>query len=502
VEAAACAQLVPAGPVYSRREPEKTALFQVLQRHLLTFEQEWTDKSDGRTLPGFVTDELHDFMGCGVLARGFAQLLCKTCHERYVVAWSCKGRGFCPSCGGRRMNAGALTLVDHVLPDTPIRHWVLTMPFPLRFPLAFDGALLGQVLRIFTDTVTRWYRQRQANRGLPGGQCGSVTAIHRASSDLRCDPHFHCLFLDGVFAPDADGKGQMFHPAPAPTQHDVEQVVERASKRILRFLQRRGVITLVTAPGDGEVTVVTDETLGEKDPLLARLLAAATAGASPAGPAHKRAPVRIVLDPDATPVAKGKLCGQHAGFNLQAATKVAANDKKGRVNLCKYILRPPLANDRLKILDDGNVRLEFKRPWSDGTSSIDLAPLALIARLAALVPPPRRHVVRYSGVISSHSSLRSQVVPVPPAATPEEMDKPSPPLSHYISWSELLRKTFHIDTVCPACKSPLRLIAMIETEDTIKKILSAMGLPTEAPKLCPARPPPSESGGEGGDWLN
>ena len=107
--------------------------------------------------------------------------------------------------------------------------------------------------------------------------------------------------------------------------------------------------------------------------------------------------MRIVLDPDATPVAKGKLCGQHAGFNLHAQTKVAANDKKGRENLCKYILRPPLANDRLKILDDGDVRLEFKRPWSDGTSSVDLAPLALIARLAAIIPPPRRHVVRYSG---------------------------------------------------------------------------------------------------------
>jgi len=100
------------------------------------------------------------------------------------------------------------------------------LPFPLRFPLAFDGALLGQVLRIFTDTVARWYRQRQADRGLPSGQCGSVTAIHRASSDLRCDPHFHCLFLDGIFAPDGEGKGQMFHPAPAPTQQDVEQVVE------------------------------------------------------------------------------------------------------------------------------------------------------------------------------------------------------------------------------------------------------------------------------------
>jgi hypothetical protein len=164
-------------------------------------------------------------------------------------------------------------------------------------------------------------------------------------------------------------------------------MVERASKRILRFLQRRGVISLVTAPGDGEVTVVTDESIGEQDPLLARLLAAATSGAPPAGPADKRKPIRIVLDPDAHPVAKGNLCGQHAGFNLHGATRVAANDEQGRLALCKYILRPPLANDRVKILDENLVRLELKKPWSDGTSAVDLPPLALIARLAAIVPP-------------------------------------------------------------------------------------------------------------------
>jgi hypothetical protein len=79
----------------------------------------------------------------------------------------------------------------------------------------------------------------------------------------------------------------------------------------------------LTAPGDGEVTVVTDDTIGDKDPLLARLLAAATAGTPPAGPANKRKPIRIVLDPDDRPVAKGNSCGQHAGFNLHAATRVA-----------------------------------------------------------------------------------------------------------------------------------------------------------------------------------
>jgi hypothetical protein len=215
-----------------------------------------------------------------------------------------------------------------------------------------------------------------------------VTVIQRANSDLRLNPHLHTISLDGAYSPDGegarkargvgsgrcgpevpeggDGRGQMFHPAPAPTQDEIDQLVGRASKRILRFLQRRGVITLVTAPGDGDVTVVADETMGEKDPLLARLLAAATAGAAPAGPANKRKVLRIVLDPDDRPVAKGKLCAQAQGFNLHAATRVAANDKQGRLTLCKYILRPPLANDRLNILDDGNVRLEFKKPWSDG----------------------------------------------------------------------------------------------------------------------------------------
>jgi hypothetical protein len=136
----------------------------------------------------------------------------------------------------------------------------------------------------------------------------------------------------------------MFHPAPAPSQDEIESLVGRASKRILRFLQRCKIITLVTAPGHGEVTVVGDETMDEKDPLLANLLAAATAGAAPAGRANQRQPLRVVLDPDDRPVGKGTLCPQTQGFNLHAATKVAANNKPGRPTPCRYVLRPPLAS--------------------------------------------------------------------------------------------------------------------------------------------------------------
>ncbi len=232
MEAAARAQPASAGPVYSRREPAKTALYKVMQEHLLTFEQQWTDQASGRTLPKFVTEELHKYMDCGILGRGFAHLFCAGCREHHVVAFSCKARAVCPSCLGRRMNEGALKLTDYVLPDVPLRQFVLTMPFPLRFPLAFDGKLLGQVVRIFTDTVATWYKRRHVDRGLPAGESGAVTVIQRANSDLRLNPHLHTAFLDGVYSPDGDGKGQMFHPAPAPMQQEIEALVCRASKRM------------------------------------------------------------------------------------------------------------------------------------------------------------------------------------------------------------------------------------------------------------------------------
>jgi hypothetical protein len=90
VEATERAQPASDGPVYSRRQPEKTALCKVMQEHLLIFEQQWTDAASGRTLPKFVTDELHAFMSCGILGRGFAHPFCKTCREHHAVSFSCK----------------------------------------------------------------------------------------------------------------------------------------------------------------------------------------------------------------------------------------------------------------------------------------------------------------------------------------------------------------------------------------------------------------------------
>jgi hypothetical protein len=137
-----------------------------------------------------------------------------------------------------------------------------------------------------------------------------------------------------------------------------------------------------------------------------------------------------------------------------------------------------------------------------GKPTVDLEALAFIARLAALVPSPRRHLTRYFGVLSSHASSRSEVVPAPAAPAPSD-DKGMPASkSKYIPWAELLRKTFGFEIVCQKCQSPLRLIALIKNEDIAKKILVAMHLPAEVPRLHPARPPPQEAEGGGDDWPN
>jgi hypothetical protein len=115
---AGCADRNPSpGRAYARRQPEKMPLYQVFQRHLPAFERMWTDTESGGCLPKFVTGELQGFVRCGILAYGFAQMHCERCRKRHLVAFSCKGRGFCPSCMGRRMNEGAANLVDHFLPE-------------------------------------------------------------------------------------------------------------------------------------------------------------------------------------------------------------------------------------------------------------------------------------------------------------------------------------------------------------------------------------------------
>ena len=111
---------------YVRHRPELTLLYQVIEHHLPEFTEHLRER--GHFLPKFVFQEFHDYLKCGRLEHGFVRVKCTGCRNELMVAFSCKHRGFCPSCGGRRMVDTAAHLVDRVLPAIPIRHGYC--PFP------------------------------------------------------------------------------------------------------------------------------------------------------------------------------------------------------------------------------------------------------------------------------------------------------------------------------------------------------------------------------------
>src|SRR5262249_7394150 len=160
----ACAE-----PVYRPRDAEHTVLHQVIAAHLDTFLRVAAEAGDGAGLPQFVAREFQDFLTCGVFEAGFARFRCEDCAREHLVPFSCKGREFRPSCGGRRVTERAAHLIDAVLPWVPVRQWVLTMPYRLRYQMAWNHGLSRAVLGVYAGALLNLYARGACERGMPGG---------------------------------------------------------------------------------------------------------------------------------------------------------------------------------------------------------------------------------------------------------------------------------------------------------------------------------------------
>ncbi len=130
----------------------------------------------GRPLPDYVEAEFDAYLKRERMEVGFLRLRCEQCHAEKLVAFSCKKRGFCPSCGARRMAETVALLVDEVLPARPLRQWVLSLPMTLCFLLATRPAVLTDVLG-----VDRPHRRCQADPAFRLGAEPQRTPAH----DLR-----------------------------------------------------------------------------------------------------------------------------------------------------------------------------------------------------------------------------------------------------------------------------------------------------------------------------
>jgi hypothetical protein len=525
-----------AAPAYERHRPEETALYTVVREQLETFLAR--AREGDRPAPRFIEQELRAYFRCGILAHGFLRLHCDACGHDRLVPFSCKRRGFCPSCGGRRMADTAAYLVDCVLPEVPIRQWVLTLPYPLRYRCAYDAALTSEILRAFLRALFSALRRRAKSQwDTPRGQCGSVTFIQRFGSALNLNLHFHTLALDGVYTCDK-GNATRFLPLSPPSPDEVARVLAGRARRIARLVASR-------AEGD-------DDALARDEPLLATLAAASLRSRVAMGPGAGQRWQRLgdrvepdgeEPDPEASPHIP-----QQGGMSLHADVAVPARDRRRLERLCCYVARPPLAHDRLEVRPDERLALRLKVRWRDGTTHILMERHELLERLVPLIPPPRAHQVRYHGVLAPCASARDRVVlgPRPPRAAaeaqallPEEhhdparmrprdpkqrsytdenaalrgnanrpsdsharagpvrgdpgaMDRPDSgraaepdrPVPRRTPWAELLQRFFEVDALrCPRCGAQMRLLAAIEDPEVARKILGCLALPARGPPL-------------------
>ena len=181
-------------------------------------------------------------------------------------------------------------------------------------------------------------------------------------------------------------------------------------------------------------------------------------------------------------------CVNEQGFSLHAEVCCAAHQRKKLEHLCRYITRPAIANERLTLNRAGEVVLQLKSPYHDGTTHIVMSPLEFLQRLAALVPRPRLHLIRFHGVLAPNAKLRPAIIPsdANPAA-PDQAESPhSSPLAR-VSWARLLKRVFNIDLEhCPHCGGTLTIIAILDPT-AIAKILTHLGVSARAPPRLPAR---------------
>ena len=182
---------------YERRRPEETILYQLVQENLETSLAQ-VEAERGSGLPEFVKAEFDAFLTCGILAHGFLRLRCSECGHEKLVAFSCKRRGFCPSCGARRMAETAAHLVDCVIPPVPVRQWVLSLPIPLRLLFAAQPQLLAPLVHV-SHRVIAGFLVKRAGFKLSRADTGAVTLIQRFGSAANLNIHLHCLVLDGVY---------------------------------------------------------------------------------------------------------------------------------------------------------------------------------------------------------------------------------------------------------------------------------------------------------------
>ena len=293
--------------------------------------------------------------------------------------------------------------------------------------------------------------------------------------------------IEGVFLDRTDqGLTPRFVKGEPPSDADVAHGVQQISRRVIRTLRRLGYLE-----AGMEVPMATGyDPLRDTAPELARTMAASVTQRIACGERAGQKVRRIGSGFGAEgeqPALTGPRCASVNGFSLHANTAIPAHRRDQLERLIRYTARGAVSLERLEEDAKGDLVYHFTRPWSDGTTGIKLSPLELLEKLAALVPLPRVHLVRYAGCLAPHSTLRAAIIPTPrqQGVDSEEKQTGTP----YWHWARLLGRVFALAmATCPFCRrGALRIIAAITQESVITRILRHLKLASVPPPITPAR---------------
>jgi hypothetical protein len=316
---------------------------------------------------------------------------------------------------------------------------------------------------------------------------GAVTLIQRFGSALKLNVHFHLLVLDGVYRRDGEGCLR-FVPVPAPSAEELKRLVQRIAERIGRSLERSGLITR-----DIENAYLAFDP-GEEAPINALLGASITYRIATAPREGQKVFTLRTLPGE--PDGPRPEVAESSGFSLHAGIAAKASQRDKLEHLARYVARPPVATERLSLTEGGQVRCALKTRFRDGTTHVIFEPEDFIARLAALVPKPRAHLTRYHGVFAPASPDRARIVPRTRAAAANKAkacgEASATEQQRGLTWAQRLKRVFAVDIeVCRRCGGKLRVIASIEEQATIERILEHLGGAGESVDPAhPSRAPP------------
>jgi hypothetical protein len=322
------------------------------------------------------------------------------------------------------------------------RQWTLSLPFRLRWAAVKKPSLLRQVERRLVRAVWAWQRKTARRLGAQAKLFGGAVAfVQYFGSALQLTPHLHVLVPEAQW-----DSGGLRTALPGPSPRDVLAILQRVLRRLARDFESLAE----PWPEDGLD--------------LLRLRAVQQRLDFDERPDPRRAQRRLAVQD---------------GFSLHADTWVNENDRHGLERLCRYGARPPLAQERLSLHDDGRYAYRTRQ----GKVLLFTAE-QLVRRLVALLPPRGVHLTRFHGVFAPNARLRPLVTrpPEPPAPSPAPAELPldaaSPPAPRRprLDWASLQRRTFSTDVWACPCGGTRSVLALVTDRHTAKEVLENLRL--------------------------